>query len=101
MPNVTGAVWLMCEVMLQTMRNSILIVAFAFLGIGNSTGQCQGGSQPLKFYIVSGEKSSGKHFVENIPNTPKTGFISTQPELVLTALQDVKRINKGAWEAWT
>jgi hypothetical protein len=34
----------------------------------------------------------GKHFVENLPAEPKTGFISSKPDLVLTNIAEVRPI---------
>ncbi len=87
--------------MLEIVRECIVMAAVTWLALGTSMARSQETNGTLKFYIVSTEASSGKHFVDDIPNTPKTGFISAEPELVLTGLRNVERNDKGAWEAWT
>jgi hypothetical protein len=80
------------------MRNIIPTLIASCILFGGRTAESQGTNQPLMFYIVTDLQEPGKLLVENLPAEPKTGFISSKPDLVLTNINKVIP-EPGAFEA--
>ncbi len=74
------------------MRNLIPVLIATCILLAVSKAESQGTNQPLKFYLVTDLQGPGKLFVENLPAEPKTGFISSNPDLVLTNIAEVRLV---------
>jgi hypothetical protein len=67
------------------------IYTFAFIStfiIGRAMGQSEPTDAPLNFYIVSEQKVDAGRFIDTT-NFPKLGFITAEPDLIITNLADV------------